>query len=248
MCGNNAHHMGRFWYTFCLLLLVLGAVVGIRGVLFERTPLMFFSDMVKQDRVNPFSIDSFFEDGQGARPLPPKTVAHSLGESVLLTERLMGEHFSGVENALLTRVNYTRAEGAYVDSGVVGGFYGQGIPHVMDIKSQQEMKAFLLEGKTSYHIFCASCHGARGTGKGVVTQYAGFPPLLSFADVSLQRKSYPEGRLFFLITHGLGNMQGYGAVIPVRERWAIVGYVRVLQRLLNQNSQENRESEGEEFL
>jgi mono/diheme cytochrome c family protein len=40
---------------------------------------------------------------------------------------------------------------------------------------------------------------------------------------------YPEGKLYHVITHGQGLMSGYGANIPVRDRWAIVAYVRALQ-------------------
>ncbi len=40
---------------------------------------------------------------------------------------------------------------------------------------------------------------------------------------------YPDGRVFHVITHGQGLMSGYGASIPVRDRWAIVAYLRALQ-------------------
>jgi hypothetical protein len=41
--------------------------------------------------------------------------------------------------------------------------------------------------------------------------------------------TYPDGRIFDVITHGKGMMGGYGANIPVRDRWAIIAYVRTLQ-------------------
>ena len=44
-----------------------------------------------------------------------------------------------------------------------------------------------------------------------------------------QAASYPDGRLFNTITNGKGMMSGYGYNIPVRDRWAIVAYVRTLQ-------------------
>jgi hypothetical protein len=42
-------------------------------------------------------------------------------------------------------------------------------------------------------------------------------------------ETYPDGRLFEVITNGKGMMSGYGYNIPVRDRWAIVAYVRTLQ-------------------
>ena len=40
---------------------------------------------------------------------------------------------------------------------------------------------------------------------------------------------YPDGMLYHVIAPGKGLMSGYGASIPVRDRWAIVAYVRALQ-------------------
>ena len=41
--------------------------------------------------------------------------------------------------------------------------------------------------------------------------------------------SYPDGRMFNTITNGMGRMSGYGPNIAVRDRWAIIAYVRTLQ-------------------
>ena len=41
--------------------------------------------------------------------------------------------------------------------------------------------------------------------------------------------TYPEGKLFNTITHGKGNMSGYGHALSVQDRWAIVAYIRALQ-------------------
>lgn len=52
------------------------------------------------------------------------------------------------------------------------------------------------------------------------------PPVLYSAKV----RRWPEGRLFHVITLGQGNMPGYGYAISPEKRWAIVHYVRALQR------------------
>jgi hypothetical protein len=39
----------------------------------------------------------------------------------------------------------------------------------------------------------------------------------------------PAGYLFEVITKGFGMMASYAAELPVRERWAVVAYVRALQ-------------------
>ena len=40
----------------------------------------------------------------------------------------------------------------------------------------------------------------------------------------------PDGQLYYTITNGKGNMGAYGPNISIEDRWAIVAYVRALQR------------------
>ena len=42
-----------------------------------------------------------------------------------------------------------------------------------------------------------------------------------------------NGHLFNTITNGIRSMPAYGPQIPVADRWAIVAYVRALQRTRN---------------
>jgi hypothetical protein len=85
----------------------------------------------------------------------------------------------------------------------------------------------LLErGQERYKIFCSPCHGLQGDGNGmIVARGMKRPP--SFHDARLRQ--VPNGYIFDLITNGFGAMLNYSAQIPVRDRWAIVGYVRALQ-------------------
>ncbi len=39
-----------------------------------------------------------------------------------------------------------------------------------------------------------------------------------------------DGEIFYTITNGHNSMNGYGANITVHDRWAIVTYIRSLQR------------------
>jgi mono/diheme cytochrome c family protein len=89
-------------------------------------------------------------------------------------------------------------------------------------------------GRERFNIYCATCHGRDGEGNGVVTSRAaevspdtwGRPTSLNTEYV----RGQPVGRLFNTITNGINRMPGYGAQIPVADRWAIVLYVRALQR------------------
>jgi mono/diheme cytochrome c family protein len=85
----------------------------------------------------------------------------------------------------------------------------------------------LLErGQERYKIFCSPCHGLQGDGNGmIVTRGMKRPP--SYHESRLRQ--VPNGEIFDVITNGFGAMLNYSAQIPVRDRWAIVAYVRALQ-------------------
>jgi mono/diheme cytochrome c family protein len=112
-----------------------------------------------------------------------------------------------------------------LDSGVwTTGFptsYADGRKFVVDRK-------LLERGKNRFEIYCAPCHGYDGHGHGSVAQRSA---LLSPADlISAPIITHPNGQLFNTVSNGKDKMQGYGAQIPHADRWAIVAYLRALQR------------------
>jgi len=88
----------------------------------------------------------------------------------------------------------------------------------------------MRRGQERYAIFCAPCHGWSGRGNGPVAEKAG-KAALNVSDLHSELvRGREAGHLFNTITNGLGNMASYGAQIPVADRWAIVAYIRALQR------------------
>ncbi|MBX7220523.1 MAG: cytochrome c [Blastocatellia bacterium] len=87
-------------------------------------------------------------------------------------------------------------------------------------------KETLQRGKDRYQIYCSMCHGYSGHADGMVVQ-RGFSPPPSFHDEATRKK--PVGYYFSVISNGFGAMGSYSAAIPVRDRWAIVAYIRALQ-------------------
>jgi mono/diheme cytochrome c family protein len=86
----------------------------------------------------------------------------------------------------------------------------------------------LLErGRERFGIFCAACHGEDGYGQGLVVR-RGFPAPPSLHEARLREA--PAGQLFDVITHGTGRMYPQADQIEPRDRWAIVAYLRALQR------------------
>lgn len=85
----------------------------------------------------------------------------------------------------------------------------------------------LSRGQERYNIYCTPCHDAAGHGQGMAVK-RGFPIPL---DLSSERaRTLPDGELFEVISDGVRNMPSYRNQIPVEDRWAIVSWVRVLQR------------------
>lgn len=88
--------------------------------------------------------------------------------------------------------------------------------------------ALMARGHERFGIYCTPCHGQTGVGNGMVIQH-GFPiPPPNFHDDRIV--SMPDGQIFHTITYGVRNMPSYGKQIPEEDRWAIVAYLRALQR------------------
>ena len=88
----------------------------------------------------------------------------------------------------------------------------------------------IVEGQELFRVNCAMCHGAEADGVSQVAPRfvnAGVraPPNLreGLALVS------PDGWIFAVITHGIGNMPSQQRLLTPSERWAIVNYLRSLQ-------------------
>ena len=89
---------------------------------------------------------------------------------------------------------------------------------------------FMARGQERYNISCSPCHGAAGDGKGITTKF-GMTVIADLHDVATRKvPQQSDGELFNTISHGKGLMQGYVANISIEDRWAIVAYVRALQR------------------
>jgi mono/diheme cytochrome c family protein len=89
-------------------------------------------------------------------------------------------------------------------------------------------KEVMERGKKMYEINCAVCHGYKGNGDGPVVNPFPAPP--SFVSASASTKTWNDGKIFHLITMGRGLMKPYAAQVKESDRWAIIHYVRLLQK------------------
>ena len=105
------------------------------------------------------------------------------------------------------------------------GDFAYGFPAALEIN-----RTFVDRGKDRYEIYCAPCHGSMADGRGIVTQYGWGTPANLHSDVF---RAQAEGEIFNTITHGKNTMFGYGDKLIPEDRWAVIAYIRALQRSQN---------------
>jgi mono/diheme cytochrome c family protein len=88
----------------------------------------------------------------------------------------------------------------------------------------------IAEGRAEFEAYCTPCHGNAGYGDGILSQ-EGFPPPASLHDPEISEK--PIGNYFDVITNGQNAMYSYASRVTAEERWAVIAYIRVLQRSQN---------------
>ena len=85
----------------------------------------------------------------------------------------------------------------------------------------------ITRGRQRYQINCSPCHSAMGDGNGI-TKRLGMVVVGNLHDKRIVE--LPDGDVFNTISNGKNLMGAYGANISINDRWAIVAYVRALQR------------------
>ena len=85
-------------------------------------------------------------------------------------------------------------------------------------------------GRQVFRNRCEVCHGAVGNGLGSLTAAYGAKP----ANLQAQQfRDYPDGKIFWAVTMGKNAMPAHAADLTETQRWAVVHYVRALQRAQN---------------
>ena len=81
-------------------------------------------------------------------------------------------------------------------------------------------------GKKYFNSYCIVCHGATGDGRGYIVPTFTMPPSL----FSEKLRAWTDGRIYHTMTLGQGLMSSYATQLRPTQRWAVVHYVRALQR------------------
>ncbi|MFM7323034.1 MAG: c-type cytochrome [Armatimonadota bacterium] len=160
-------------------------------------------DMWQQPRVNPLSRSDFHADEAGSRPVVEGTVAQG-------------------------REDFTDS----FHTGLEGGKPIADIPESVARTHFASKAAMLDRGQDRYTVYCTPCHGTFGDGNGFIAlRGLGYWQKLPAKFKQPRLVDAKDGYLFGVISKGKGAMYGYAARIPdPADRWAIVSYLRVLQK------------------
>ena len=189
------------YYTLAFVVVLLISVMGFRGMKATQPPIELFPDMDHQAKYKPQAESKFFADARADRPIPAGTVP-------------FGRSANESDPAFL-RADDFRYAGKAAD-----GSFARGFPLPFD-------QALLRRGQGRYAIYCAPCHGALGDGNGITKPY-GMLAAATYHDDRL--RAMAEGEIFNTITNGKNTMLSYADKLSPDDRWAVVAYVRALQR------------------
>jgi hypothetical protein len=165
---------------------------------------------------------SFFADGRSERPAVVGAVArgHLQTDVALWTGRRAGKDGEplGAATPAVRQPQPNTPEAARLEKAQYDPFV-DAFPFPMT-------ETVLEHGRQRYAIYCTMCHDPLGTGRGKIVE-RGYTPPPSYHIERL--RNVPPGYLFAVISEGYGSMPSYAAQIPLRDRWAIAGYLRALQ-------------------
>ncbi len=116
--------------------------------------------------------------------------------------------------------------------GLENGTWTTGFPKQLEIND-----ALIKRGQGRFNIYCTACHGHDGRGNGAVPQRVaasgGAWQARNLVEAGSVAVTMPNGQLYNTISNGFNTMMGYANQIPQADRWAIVLYIRALQRSQN---------------
>lgn len=212
-----------FLLIFLLMGVAMVAVLGFRGQKSTGSPIEVFPDMVRQPKVRAQAPLGFFADGRGSRVPVAGTVP--IGYEMPKAQLAPSPGAAPAAGEIAPRAHLGFSSGNdYYNTGKMGEQqWGTGIP--VEVNAQ-----FMQRGAERYNINCAVCHGATAAGNGITKQY-GLATVVTLQDERIRAMS--DGEIFNTITNGKNTMLGYGANIVVEDRWAIIAYLRALQRSQN---------------
>jgi len=152
----------------------------------------------------------------------PKYKAQSLVLEPPANTVAWGDEAAFTDEMQRKKIVHTRSEQSYFKGLNRDGSFVRRIPDSIDVNHE-----LLSRGRERFNIYCAPCHGQDGSGNGPVTNRGWFKPVSYWTERVV---NYRDGKLFDIVSNGYNTMPGYKEQIDESDRWAIVAYIRALQK------------------
>ena len=231
---------------FSLALIPPVLVLKSRHVTTTEERIHPVQDMDFQAKYKPQQRNPFFADQRAMRPQVPGTVARGQFFSNE-SQYLFGVEPAVAQASIQDPVNNSfdqrdAASRSGANSNGEGG-NSPAAPPAAGMDPNQNWVAsipvpvteeLMARGKQRFEIYCAPCHGLAGMGGGLVDKRAQslkqstWLPVPSLLEVTTRNRA--DGFIYRAITEGVRKMPAYGSQIRPEDRWAIVLYVRALQK------------------
>jgi hypothetical protein len=210
----------------------------------EKTTLEFLKNL------NPLSTEIIYHPEKEVYPIfEPRFIGFligvgvvvSIGTYLMLNKLVYIEPFNWMENqakVIPQTGSEFFADGRGMRLPVVGSiakgfipypFEGETNPTAVLSNPYFSTKENLELGQRKYFTYCSPCHGNYGDGDSRLQGQFPNPPTLH----SERARNFQDGMIYHIITVGQNVMPSYASQVTREERWAIVNYIRALQRAKN---------------
>lgn len=228
-----------------LMLMPIALVAYKRSTVTDNPRIHIIPDMDFQPYLKAQNTTTIFGDGREMRPHIPGTIprGHYKDDNIpfyyglkVLPEDQDVITIAAQDEAKADEKKPAEAkpaEGANADAQAAAEDKLASLPWVTEFPMPVTDK-MMARGKERYRIYCSVCHGLGGEGDGLVTlramdlQQGTWVRPASYHTDNVRKQ--PVGRLFHTITNGVRKMPAYGPQIPPEDRWAIVLYLKALQK------------------
>jgi mono/diheme cytochrome c family protein len=178
-------------------------ILGFQGKLSRKPPLELFPDMDRQAKLRPQEPFKFMSNGLSSQLPPAGTVARSKAIQTVNGAVYPFEDFPVNTGRITGTTNFVETNPLAVND------------------------TLLQQGRQSFDVYCAPCHGRLGDGNGITKKIGVMSAVASLHDKRIVTMT--DGEIFNTVTHGKGLMGAAGPLISTPDRWAVIAYLRALQ-------------------
>jgi mono/diheme cytochrome c family protein len=230
-----------------------GLIALARSQTSAQPPVHPIQDMYKQPKFRPQHGNAMFADGRAMRPLLPGVAARGdlqIGNELVNDAdrpHMVDDRQKALD--LNDELTYQRVTTGMEPQAGGKAAYVKKFP----VKVTMDL---LQRGRERYTINCAVCHGQAGYGDGLVAlrateikdaqgDAAGWVTPKDFHTDDM--RAQPVGQIYNTIANGARTMPSYAKQTSVLDRWAIVAYVKALQRSQDAKAEDVPEAEKEKY-